>query len=47
MGKQVAAGSIKKFKDSIAKCFHIERVPKGTNLHQQGSAVKIAGFTSD
>ena len=29
------------------KGIHIERALKSANLHQQGSAVKITGFTSD
>ena len=43
MGKQVAARS----KENKPEGIHIERALKGANLHQQGSAVKITGFTSD
>jgi hypothetical protein len=47
MGKQVAAGFKK---DSIAVCFPYRTGHDGkgvANLHQQGSAVLITGFTSD
>ena len=45
MGKQVAARSKKVNKQDTA--FEIEQAWEHANLHQQGSAVKIAGFTSD
>ena len=44
MGEQVAAGIKEKARQ---KPFYIERTLTGVNLHQQGSAVAITGFTSD
>ena len=42
------AGGCQIIKKTRRKPFEIERAPKErSNLHQQGSAVKIAGFTSD